>query len=244
MSDKNHVLILIPARAGSKRVRNKNLRLLGLKHLVGFQIETAIKSRIGRVIVSTDSEEIAALGKHYGAEIPFYRPDQLSGDKATSLSVIDHALTWLAEHELWVPEIVAFCPPTNPFLKPETLRSMLELLESRPEVNSIVTITEALTHPFRIVMEADGGRFENWQIEIDGKRIIDVDRTQDWPKVWEGSPACRMTRSNYFRAGDRTSEKTYDVSNFIGFKIPNFEAMDIDNEFDFAIAEAMIRGSE
>ena len=244
MSDKNDVLVLIPARTGSKRVWNKNLRPLGQKHLVGFQIETAVKSRIGRVIVSTNSEEIAALGKLYGAEIPFYRPDEISGDKASSLSVIDHALNWLEEHESWVPEIVAFCPPTNPFLKPETLRSMLISLENRPDVNSVVTITEALTHPFQIVMEADGGRLENWQIEIEGERIIDIERSQDWPKVWQGSPACRMTRASYFRAGVRASEKTYDVSNFIGFGIPNFEAMDIDNEFDLAIAEAMIRSSE
>ena len=53
-----------------------------------------------------------------------------------------------------------------------------------------------------------------------------------------------MTRSNYFRGGDRVSDKTYDVSNFVGFKIPNFEAIDIDNEIDFTIAEAMLRRPE
>ena len=153
MLEDSSVLVLIPARAGSTRVRNKNLRMLGSKHLVGFQIETAIQSGIGRVIVSTNSEEIAALCKNYGAEIPFYRPDEISGANSSSLSVIDHALTWLAEHELWAPEVVAYCPPTNPFLKPETLRSMLELLEGRPDVNSVVTVTEAFTHPFRIVVE-------------------------------------------------------------------------------------------
>ena len=93
-------------------------------------------------------------------------------------------------------------------------------------------------------MEKDDGRFENWQIKIDGMSITDIERSQDWPQVWEGSPACRMTRSNYFRADDRVSDKTYDVSNFVGFKIPNFEAIDIDNELDLTIAEAMLRKSE
>src|SRR3989339_1997589 len=142
-------LILIPARAGSTRVNNKNLRLLGDKPLIAYAIESAIASGAGRVIVTTNSDAIAAEARKWGAEVPFLRPDDLSTATASSLSAIVHAVDWLRRNENWIPELLAFCPPTNPFRSALTIKNMIGKLAGSDTVNSIVTITKPATHPFK-----------------------------------------------------------------------------------------------
>ncbi len=231
-------LILIPARSGSTRVRNKNIRELCGKPLISYAIESAIKSSSGRVVVSTNSDEIAAIARSYDAETPFMRPDNLATETATSLSVINHALDWFEVNEQWIPDLVIFCPPTNPFRTSHTIMQMVKKLYERPDINSIVTVVVPATHPFRIVRKQKDGRFKNGVISINGKTINDFERTQDWPQVWEGSPACRITRASYFmnkRNGNNT--KTYDTNNFIGYEISPKEALDIDSIENFLLAE-------
>jgi CMP-N-acetylneuraminic acid synthetase len=231
-------LLLIPARGGSSRVKDKNIRLLNGKPLIVHTIEAALQSQVGRVVVSTDSETIAALAKSSGAEAPFIRPAELSGNTASSLGVIEHALHWFKDKEGWQPQLIAFCPPTNPLRTGRTIRGMIEELNSRPDINSIVTVTSPATHPFRIIRRKSDGRCENGVVRIDGKTINDIERSQDWPKVWEGSPACRITRSSYFLAGHtRSGGKTYDVDNFLGYEVAPWEAIDIDEEFDLKLTE-------
>jgi hypothetical protein len=117
---------------------------------------------------------------------------------------------------------------------------MFEKLESLPTFNSIVTIAKPLTHPFWIVRKHEDGRIVNGVISIDGKTVNEVERSQDWPEVWEGCPACRLTRTRYFLGLLKTateigsiSGKTYDVSSCLGHEIPPDEAFDIDEEDDF-----------
>lgn len=236
-------LVLIPARSGSTRVANKNLRPLCERPLLAHVITTALSSDCDRVIVSTDSEEIAETARRFGAEVPFLRPARLATSEASSLSAILHALAALKEMGHTIPELVAFCPPTNPLLRQETISTMFENLESRTEANSIVTITRPRTHPFRIIRRSGDGHIENGVISIEGRTVNDVERSQDWPQVWEGTPACRMTRAKYFldvlaRVNDAESAsgKTYDVANCLGHEIPFDEAFDIDEEEDFALA--------
>jgi CMP-N,N'-diacetyllegionaminic acid synthase len=240
MTTTPNTVVLIPARSGSTRVPKKNIKLLGNKPLIGYQIETAIKSNVGRVIVSTDCKEIAEIASQYGAEVPFFRPKSLATSESSSLSAILHALKWLTESDSRVPDYIAFCPPTNPFLKPETIHSMVNQIVRRPEINSVVTITEAVTHPFRLLEKKQDGLFRLLDLSISGKRIMDIERTQDWPLVYQGSPACRLTRTSYFQNTELLSPKTYDTANFSGHLIDKIEAMDIDNGSDFKLAEAVL----
>ena len=236
-------LILIPARGGSTRVRDKNLRDLDGKPLLAHVVETAVQAECGRVIVSTNSEQIAEVARQFGGEVPFLRPAELSTAQASSLSCILHALVALETEGPDLPDLVAFCPPTNPLLRSQTIRAMFERLESMPAFNSIVTITKPLTHPFRIIRKHDDGRIVNGVISIDGKTVNEVERSQDWPEVWEGSPACRLSRTRYFlgllkktTVIGSLSGKTYDVSSCLGHEILPDEAFDIDEEDDFVQA--------
>lgn len=244
-------LILIPARSGSTRVKGKNIRVLGDNPLVGHVITSARESGAGRVVVSTNDEEIAGIAGRCGAEIPFLRPAELSDAHASSVWCILHALQWFKDKENWTPEIIAFCPPTNPFLKKETIKNMAQTLKGRKDVNSIVTIAEAATHPFTIVGVAPDGRLKIGVIPMEGKTIRDLERSQDWPPAWQGSAACRMTRSAFFFSlmNGKTSikdvnyGKTYDVDNCMGYKIDKLENCDIDDESDWMMAEQLIKST-
>jgi len=231
-------LILIPARSGSTRVKNKNIRMLDGKPLVAHTIETARASDCGRVVVSTNSEEIAEVAQSYGAEIPFLRPDSLATAHASSISAVCHALDWFRDNENWIPEIFILTPPTNPLRQASTINAMVTQLKERPDVNSIVTIKTPESHPFTILDRKDDGRIINGVIAIKDKTVNDVERSQDWPEVWASSPVCRMTRAAYFM-GDRLAlgNTTYDRHNCLGHEISTLEGLDIDTEDDFALAE-------
>ena len=91
-------IAVIPARGGSKRIPGKNIKLFLGKPIIAYSIEMALKCGIfDRVIVTTDSEEIARVARKYGAETPFMRPEDISGDFASTASVINHAIRWLID---------------------------------------------------------------------------------------------------------------------------------------------------
>src|SRR3989344_6984464 len=114
------VLAVIPARGGSKGIPKKNIKLLAEKPLIAYPIELA-KSipEISKVIVSTDSEEIAEIARKHGAEIPFIRPKELAEDETPTLPVLQHAVTSLEEKENWKADLVILLYPTSPFLSKE-----------------------------------------------------------------------------------------------------------------------------
>ena len=112
---KKDVLALIPARGGSKSVPRKNLLPVAGHPLIAYSIMHAKACpSITRIIVSTDDDEIAQVAQSYGAEVPFKRPADAASDTATDFQVFHHALTWLAEHEAYVPELVVHLRPTGP----------------------------------------------------------------------------------------------------------------------------------
>src|SRR4030065_2559528 len=99
------ILTVITARGGSKRIPNKNILPLGGKPLLAWTIQSALDARISqRIIVSTDSEEISAIARKWGAEVPFIRSGELSGDTASSEDVVLNVLDWLREKNENIPE--------------------------------------------------------------------------------------------------------------------------------------------
>lgn len=112
------IVALIPARAGSKGVPHKNVRMLGGHPLLAWSIAACLQSKsIHRVIVSTDSAEYAKLAKELGAEAPFLRPAEISADRSTDYDFVVHALDWLAK-EGGEPDFLVHIRPTTPFRNP------------------------------------------------------------------------------------------------------------------------------
>lgn len=136
------MLALIPARGGSKSIPKKNIYPVLGKPLIAWTIESALKAKkINRVVVSTDSEEIAAVAKKYGAEIPFMRPAEFAQDLTPDLPVFEHALSWLKEHEGYRPDAVVHLWPTSPYRKEGDIDAAIALFEKYPDADCVRSVT-------------------------------------------------------------------------------------------------------
>ena len=135
------IAAFIPARTGSKSVVNKNIRLLKSHPLIAYSVQAARLTRgIGRVIVSTDSEEYAEIAREYGAETLFIRPKELARDCSTDYDWIHHALSWLRKEEGNIPRLIAHLRPTTPLRDPEIVEKGIQFLDSEPGATSLRSV--------------------------------------------------------------------------------------------------------
>lgn len=140
-------LALIPARSGSKRVTGKNIRLLGGHPMIAYSIRAAIDSGVfQRVVVSTDSAEYAEIARHYGAEVPFLRPPEFSGDKSPDIEWIKHALQSFA-NEGQRFDCFSILRPTSPFRLPETIRRAWAEFLVHEGIDSLRAVEKCAQHP-------------------------------------------------------------------------------------------------
>ena len=127
----NLVYAIIPARSGSKGVIDKNIRKMGNYPLISYSIKAALQSSlISRVIVSTDSEKYADIAKFYGAEVPFLRPDDISGDQSSDNEFFEHAISWFDRNDGFVPEYFVHLRPTTPLRDPVVIDNAITKLIS------------------------------------------------------------------------------------------------------------------
>ena len=139
------VLVIIPARSGSKRIPNKNIRKFLGKQLIVYAIEQALKVPFAdRVIVDTDSPKIAAIAKKYGAEVPFLRPAQLATDKASINDALLRLLERLKKEEHYVPDYILLLQTTSPLRELKDIEACWKLME-KTKADTVLTICP--THP-------------------------------------------------------------------------------------------------
>ncbi len=145
---------LIPARGGSKGIPKKNLRRLGDHPLLAYSIAAARACpAIDRVMVSTDSPEIAEVARAYGADIPFVRPAEFAQDASTDFDVVQHVLQSLQQAR---PDWIVFCRPTTPLRDPSLLSAAIELLKSRKDATSLRSVHELAEPPQKMMGMTDG----------------------------------------------------------------------------------------
>jgi CMP-N-acetylneuraminic acid synthetase len=145
------VLVLIPARGGSKGIPRKNIRSFAGHPLVAYSIAAGLQAEtVTRVIVSTDDEQIAAVARSYGAETPFQRPVELAADHTTDLPVFQHALKWLAEQEHYHPEVVVHLHATTPVRPPGCLDQAIRLLQAHAEAEAVRSVVTPLQTPYKM----------------------------------------------------------------------------------------------
>ena len=170
------ILAIIPARAGSKSVPNKNIRNIGGKPMLAHSIDHAKESKtVNRIIVSTDSAEYARIAKEYGAEVPFLRPAEYATDTALDYDVFYHALTWLKENDHYMPDVVVQLRPTYPIRRSEDIDNMVELLLKHPEADSVRSMTKATEIPYKMWLLKDScikSEVEGCQILGDEKGAV------------------------------------------------------------------------
>ncbi|WP_322507739.1 acylneuraminate cytidylyltransferase [Anaerolinea sp.] len=145
------VLAIIPARGGSKGIPRKNIKPFAGHPLIAYSIAAGVQAEsVTRVIVSTDDEEIAAVAREYGAEVPFLRPAELAQDQTLDLPVFQHALRWLEEQEGYRPEVVVQLRPTSPVRPPHLVDEAVRILLEHPEADSVRGVVPAGQNPHKM----------------------------------------------------------------------------------------------
>ncbi len=227
------ILAFIPARSGSKRIPKKNILSLNGKPLIAYTIEAARKSKhINRVVVSTDSEEIASVAKQYGAEVPFLRPASISGSNSTEMEFFDHALEWFSRNENYDPDLIALLYPTSPFRKPESIDKAVDLMLKHPEADSLRSIKLCSEHPYKM-WEIEDGYLKPFVKEDDSN--IHTLSYHLLPKVFIQNASIYITKPSTLK---NKKSPTGDI--IIPFVMDEIESVDINTKLDLQFAEMVI----
>ena len=137
----NKIIAIIPSRSGSKSIKNKNLKKIKGKSLLQRAVEFALSlDKVEKVIVSTDSLKYQKLALSYGAECPFLRPKNISGDYSLDVDVFMHCLNWLKNNERYIPNIVINLRPTYPFRKKKDFDLALKKIIKNKNIESIKSV--------------------------------------------------------------------------------------------------------
>ena len=232
---KYETLAVIPARSGSKSVKDKNIRTMAGKPMIAYSIEHALNApSIDRVIVSTDSEKYAAISREYGAEVPFIRPEEYATDNALDLAVFRHALYFLRESENYEPDIVVQLRPTYPIRDIQDIENMIKYLIEHPEVDSVRCIAPAKETPYKMWFMDDKNILE--PIMKDIPESYNMPR-QQLPKVYYQN-AC----IDVFRTEVITKKNSMTGEVIAGYYMK--ENFDIDTEDEFLKAEQWLKGNK
>ncbi|MGQ0663091.1 MAG: acylneuraminate cytidylyltransferase family protein [Pseudomonadota bacterium] len=229
MIDGSAVLGLIPARGGSKAIPRKNVAPLAGRPLLAYTVEAALAAkRLGRVLLSTDDPEIAAVGRSLGLEVPFLRPPELARDEAPMLPVMRHALDWARGEGLEV-EAVALLQPTSPMRESRHIDEAIELME-RAGAETVVSVVEVphRFNPVSILTMKDGvlSPFRP------GPELL---RRQDKPRVFaRNGPAILIVRSAVLGRGALYGNPS------VGYVMDERDSLDIDDPWDLRLAELLI----
>jgi len=229
-ASKDDVICIICARGGSKGLPRKNLRELAGEPLVVRPVRHARESGvIGTVLVTTDDDEIARFAREAGAVVPFMRPTELAGDLATTEDTLKHAL---ATYEGMVGrrfEIGVFLTPTDIFRDSRWIRTAVEMLWQRPELDSV--FSGHRTHKNFWERQEDGSwlRLRPWMAVYASRQVRRA-------VIREDTGLACASRAALWRAGRRIGDRVEIIVNDDGFT-----AIDIHDEKDLLLAEAALR---
>lgn len=225
------IVAVIPARSGSKGIPDKNIRLMDGQPLLSYSINAGLESKyIEKVIVSTDSRKYADIAESCGAEIPFLRPENISGDMALDLEVFDHYLNWLKQNDYEVPEIIVHLRPTHPIRNVQDMDTMIEMLLNNAEVDSVRSVSPASQVPYKMwLFNEEESNLMHPLVTCNVKEAYNAPR-QALPKVYMQNACIDVLRSrNIIEENSMTGKVIW------GYKMEY--DFDIDSESEFLRAE-------
>ncbi len=229
MYKNNKILCIIPARSGSKGLPGKNIKKLLGKPLLAHTIQQAKGSRyIDRIIVSTDNKNIAAISGRYGAQTPFLRPKSLATDTAKSADVVLHAINWLNKKGSYT-DIAILLQPTSPLRLTEDIDKAIKLLFKK-NAQAVVSVCEAEHSPYWMNTLPADGCMKNFL------RPYAVNKNR------QNLPICyRLNGAIYIGYNDYLfKQKNFFGKETFAYIMPKQRSVDIDDEFDFWLAEQIL----
>ncbi len=239
MTDREiRVVALIPARSGSKRVPDKNIRPLAGHPLIAYTITAALKSGVFTdVIVSTDSEKYADVARYYGAEIPFQRPDSLAGDQSPDIEWLEYTLLRLREEGRQY-DCFSILRPTSPFRMAATIQRAWQEFSSQNGVDSLRAVEKCSQHPGKM-----------WVVR--GRRMTPLLPLGPAEQPWHSSqypslPEVYVQNASLEIAWSRVifEERTIAGNVIVPFFTDASEGFDVNSEYDWQLAEHMVEQGE
>jgi N-acylneuraminate cytidylyltransferase len=236
--DGGAVIALVPARGGSKRVPNKNIRPLCGHPLIAYAVAAAEASEVfADIVVSTDNAMIAAVARHYGAEVPFLRPPELAADVSPDIEWVTFTLDELARAGR---EYAAFSilRPTSPFRLPETIRRAWAQFAARPDLDSLRAVERCRQHPGKM-----------WVIEgeVMHPLLSEGPRTPPWHSTpYQALPPVYVQNASLEIAWTRVVSQTRTIAGerVAPFLTDGLEGFDINDRSDWWLAEELVRRSK
>ena len=232
------VLGIITARGGSKGIPGKNLKLLAGKPLLAYTVETARRSgALDRLILSTEDEAIATLGRDLGCDVPFMRPIDLAHDDTPHLPVIQHATRWMQERINYTPDAVMILQPTSPLRTAEDIAASIDLL-ARSGADSVLSVSEipVHAHPMRALRLDQAGHAV---LFVTGEPVRKrINRRQDLPPAWVMNGAIYACRTKVLF----DAEPSLYGNRVVAYRMPAARSISIDDLEDWAAAERALAG--
>jgi len=226
------VLGIVLARAGSKGLPGKNTMMLNGKPLIAWSVKAGLESRfVTDVVVSTNSVEIASIAEEYGAEVPFIRPDHLASDTSSSADAIIHAVGFLREQDSYY-DYVILLEPTSPLRDCTDIdEAFLSLINSGG--SSLVSVCRASTvHPSFMFTLGN----ENLLAPYEAIGKIGNLRRQDVSKIFYPDGSIYISSIKTFE-----KELSFYHEGTLGYEMPRWKSLEIDDELDFLLVEAVMR---
>lgn len=230
-----NVIALIPARSGSKRVTDKNIRHLAGHPLMAYTIAAARRSGIfSAVIVSTDSSDYSHVARYYGAEIPFLRPKEFAGDLSPDIEWVEYTIKRLAE-EGRAFDCFSILRPTSPFRKPETIQRAWDQFSQTVGVDSLRAVEKAKQHPGKM-----------WVVR--GERMMPLLPLTPAEQPWHSSqyqalPEVYVQNASLEIARTRVLLEQHVIAGSVlmPFFTREYEGVDVNDERDWWYAETLVR---
>ncbi len=227
-----NVLAYIPARGGSKRIPNKNIRDFCGKPLIAYAIEQGkAHPRVGRVIVDTDDEKIAEVAKKYGAEVPFMRPPELATDSAQAIDALIYLLERLKKEEGYEPTHVLLLQTTSPLREASDIDACFKMVD---KTDAATVLTIAKTHPRIYFLDSEN------RLILANKEATDSTNVQAWPAAYllNGCQVYIIKVSELLRTRKIVGD---DVRGVISER---WRSIDLDDPEDFVVAELLYKHRE
>jgi len=224
------VLCIVPARQGSKGLPGKNIKTMLGKPLIAYTLEAAQASQfIDRVVVSTDSEEIAGIARHFQADVPFLRPASLATDQCGTIAVLLHAIQWLETQENCSFDILVLLQVTSPLRTTKDIDSCITQL-IKQKAHNIFSVTPSTKNPYFSMVELD----DHGKVSLVKKG--DFISRQSSPQVFDINGAVYAWWINILK-----EKKSLFCEKTILYPMPKEHSIDIDDETDFQIAEMLLK---
>ncbi|TGM82279.1 acylneuraminate cytidylyltransferase family protein [Leptospira mtsangambouensis] len=230
----NKTIAIIPARSGSKSIKDKNLAMLSGHPLIAYSIAAGVMSKtVTRTIVSTDSEEYASIARKYGAEVPFLRPSEFSTDTSTDRDFMLHAMQWVKDHEQSVPEFWVHLRPTTPLRDPKHIDEAVNILELDKDATALRSAHLCSESPFKWFRKNSQGYLAALTSEETSLDRFNLPR-QSYPDVYIPDGYVDVVKSSFI-----LNTELFHGNKVIGYVSPVCTEVDSPEELD--ILEFQIR---